>query len=40
VRLVRDLARALFREGVEDAEADRLLAAYDAASALFYVRAP
>src|SRR3954468_24221356 len=31
LRLVRDLARALFAEGVEDAEAEKLLAAYESA---------
>ena len=31
LRLVRDLARALFAEAVEDAEADRLLVAYECA---------
>jgi hypothetical protein len=31
LRLVRDLARALFADGVEDAEAERLLAAYESA---------
>jgi hypothetical protein len=31
LRLVRDLARALFAEGVKDAEAERLLTAYESA---------
>jgi len=39
LRLVRDLARALFAEGVEDAEADRLLAAYERALTSHHRRA-